>query len=603
MQDHVDWIFISSKIEANVLGTHIKPKPNVKKSGILYRSIENDLQITVLGFVRKMNFSINDVSFISWRFYANGKLTIVCKSSPTIYISNANSDLLIAFVKKVSKIYQKCLTPPLKIEGITKVHSSTNTKTILNNDELTAPKLKIRKLNCMKITNTSVRKLDSLSFDKKDKLNKNKINNLLTLPEEILYNILSMLTKPIFNFENPNKTVFFIDQLFKSTSIPFTCRRFLDLYQQNMWEVSVIPEIAISFQINKNYKNLKSMVFKRNFTNEAELKKLAISRNLPVKIKKLIINKQRRFTDKILRLFFLRFKNLESLEILDCQKINGKNSFNALKNTKSLKYLKIGNINKPNYLFDDDSLLELSGFVEQSEFDNKISETPNSLDLVHIELLNCPNITKLSFLRFCGNNIEYLNLSGCTGILEQEFVHISKNLRNLKALILANNININDQSLELIFLNCKKIEFLDISNCINITEKSISKLHKNLIKIKGIKLSYCLNFEVNSLIKILSECRNLEWLDLSGCCQIGSEILYRRVQKEITPSLRCVSIYRLFIEKRLFRRWLLENLSSKYQIPTIEVLETREILYSEFLSEYETDKNNFLESDRPIWEN
>ncbi|KAH7649528.1 F-box domain [Cryptosporidium bovis] len=599
MQSNLDWIFISSNVEANILGANLKPKSNIKKSGILYRLVDNDLQITIIGFIRKVNFSINDISFISWKFYAHGKLTIVGKSFSTVYISNANPNSLITFIKKVSKVSQECLTPPLKMEMATQIYSNTvSTRTILNNGQLDTPKFKKRKFSNTKIANTPVNQLNSLSLGRYNTSNKN--NNLSILPEEILYNIFSMLTKPICNLGNSKNTIFFRDELFESTNIPLTCRRFFNLYQYNMWEIKIIPEVAIKFQINGNYKNLKSLVFNRDFTNEIELKKLATSRNLSTNIRKFSINQQKKLTDKILKLFFLRLKNLESLEILDCKKINGKTSFSTLKNIKSLKYLKIGSTDKPNYFFEDDSLLELSGLTGQNEVKTK-NENPNSLELLQIELLNCYNITKLSFLQFCGNNIEYLNLKGCKGILEEEFVHISKHLQNLKVLILA-NCTVDDQNLEFIFMNCKKIEFLDISNCVNITEKSISKIHTELIKIKGIKLSYCLNFELSSLINILSECRELEWLDLSGCCQIGSEIFYRRVQREIPPSFKCVSIYRLSIEKRLFKRWLLEN-SGSYSTPEIEVLESREILYSEFLSKYEANKKNFLERDRPIWEN
>ena len=113
--------------------------------------------------------------------------------------------------------------------------------------------------------------------------------------------------------------------------------------------------------------------------------------------------------------------------------------------------------------------------------------------------------------------LEQLNCSKWNRhINEQKILHFSKQLIQLKEIILNHCIKITDKSIKNLILNCKNLIKIEISNCYKITDKSIQSIVKQLNnQLIHLNISKCYLLTDNSL-SYLIEMKKLEKINFSS---------------------------------------------------------------------------------------
>ncbi|KAH8584275.1 F-box domain [Cryptosporidium sp. chipmunk genotype I] len=620
MLNKSEWSFFASNVEVRISGKRITKNLGGNGAGIYYKLCGNDIEVCIHGLNRGFNYSIKrDVLSIFWKFYLDGKFTIVIKKNIIFFFSNAISNSIYCFVENVSSISPQSLSPNFNPNNYLICKSSliSEKKFLDCNAEIpTNKKQKTAKLE--QINHQKIRKYvpESGFENEKRKIScRNNLNSrpiisgncISNLPEDLIFYVLSMLVTPITHELNEKPCVnynsFYKDDLIKSTYLPFVNSRLFKFFQTNVWEISINHRLHKKSNII-NFKNLGSLIVSNKYIKDSDIKEFASSKHLPRSINKLTINGNNNITDSTLSLFLLRLKNLESLEIIDCNNITGNSLFRLIGMKSSIKFLKLGSRIKQNFSINDDSLKDLFDLNCQGKSIETGINNSTKPSIVHLELQNCVGITKIPpNIKECCYNIEYLDLRGCKNIFNIEFESLFRYLNNLKVLVLSNT-NISDQVLNIIFENCSGIEILDISYCANISEGIFDKIPSKLKLISGLKLSYCLNFKANALIQILTGCKFLEMIDLTGCFNIECNLInYRNMT--FTSKLRKIGVFRLSLDSKRLNDWILSNIEkgSNHKETNSEICYDRELLISEFTFKYEKKRDKYLGRSKPIWIN
>ncbi|KAK9172044.1 hypothetical protein CmeUKMEL1_12885 [Cryptosporidium meleagridis] len=621
MSSESEWLFFASNVEVHVYGKKIMQNLGANGAGMCYKLFGDDIKICIYGFNREFNYSFGkDILSVFWKFYLDGKFTIVCKKYINFFFSNAMPNSIFCFIEKVSGITPQFLSPRFSSRSDI-IHKSSLTfrnKFPDNNDKMLITKkqkiTKFEQMNHQKMKNYAPesrfederqKTVCKTNLDNYPSISTNCISNL---PQDLLFYVLSMLVTPVVCEENEkshiNCNLFYKDDLIKSTNLAFVNSRLLKFFQDNVWEILIHHKLRKKSNNLINFKNLGSLIISSKNIKDSDIKEIASAKHLPASINKLIINGNNNITDSALSLFLLRLRNLEFLEIIDCNSITGSSSFRVIGMKPSIKFLKIGSRIKQNFSINDNSLKDLFN----SKYQKKLIKTDMSSfakpSIKHLELQNCVGITKIpeTVKEYC-YNIEYLDLRGCKNILNIELERFFGYSKNLKVLVLSNT-NISDQILDIIFENCPGIEILDVSYCANISEKIFDKLPIKLKLLTGLKLSYCLNFKANSLIQILSNCKFLEIIDLAGCCNLECSLINYRNMISAT-NLRKIGVFRLSFDPRKLNEWILNNMEVELNNKkiNIEICYDRELLISEFTYKFEKKRDIYLERNKPIWVN
>lgn len=613
MINRAEWSFLSSNVEVNISGKKIMQNLGSKGAGLYYKFNGNDIEICIYVLAREFNYSIkSDISSIFWNFYKNGKFTIISKKNIYFFFSNTLSSSIYYFIKKIATIAPRCLSPDFNSSNylICKSSSSTYSNSFIDystNLQITKKQkiVKLEQINHQDVRNVSENdfKDENYKTSSKNDLNDHQtiLGDFLTnLPEDLIFYVLSMLVNPIKSERNEksctNYISFYKDDLIKSTNLAFVNKKLLKFFQMNVWEVSINRKMHKDSN-RINYENLRSLLISNKYIRDSNIREFASSKNLPILINKLSIKGNNNITDSALTLLLLRLKNLESLEIIDCNNITGDSSFRIIGTKSSVKYLKVGSGIKQNFSISDNSLKDLFNT------NSTIIDSSKKSSILYLELLNCIRITKIPIVKECHFNIEYLDLRGCRNIMSYEFERLFGYLSNLKVLILSNT-NINDQILDIVFERCSDIEILDISHCTNISEKVFDKIPDKLKSISGLKSSYCMNLRTNSLIRILTGCKCLEMIDLTGCCNINNDLINYHNTMAFTSKIRKIGVFRLSLDPRKLNDMISNNMEiySNEKI-NIEIRSDRELLISEFTFKYKNMRDQYLERSKPIWMN
>ncbi|CUV06644.1 unnamed protein product [Cryptosporidium hominis] len=621
MLSESEWLFFASNVEVHVSGKRIMQNLGANGTGIYYKLFGDDIKVCIHGFNREFNYSFKkDILSIFWKFYLDGKFTMVSKKYIYFFFSNATPNSIFCFIEKVSGITPQFLFPRFSSTNNIIYKSSLTFKNKFpdNNDKMLITKkqkiTKFEQMNHQKMKNCASESTfegeRQKIFCKTNSGNYPIIstNCISSLPEDLLFYVLSMLVTPVVYEENEKSCInynsFYKDDLIKSTNLAFVNSRLLKFFQDNVWEILIHHRLRKKSKNIINFKNLGSLIISSKNIKDSDIKEIASEKYLPASINKLTINGNNNITDSALSLFLLRLRNLEFLEIIDCNSITGSSSFRVIGMKSSIKFLKIGSKIKQNFSINDNSLKDLFN----SNCQKKLIKTDVSgftkPSIKHLELQNCVGITKIPITvkEYC-YNIEYLDLRGCKNILNIELERFFGYSKNLKVLVLSNT-NISDQLLDIIFENCPGIEILDVSYCANISEKIFDKIPSKLKMISGLKLSYCLNFKANALIQILSNCKFLEIIDLAGCCNLECSLInYRNMT--FTSNLRKMGVFRLSFDPRRLNEWILNNMEVEPNNKkiNIEICYDRELPISEFTYKFEKIRDKYLERNKPIWVN
>ncbi|KAJ1613037.1 leucine-rich repeat-containing protein [Cryptosporidium canis] len=606
----IEWTVLSSNVELHFSGRKIMQCLSSNGAGLRYRIKENDLELCIK-LDREFFYSLKkDILSLYWKFHIYGKFSIISKKKSHFLFSNAVPNFVYNLAETIARISPQCLYPSFKYNNylISNYFPNNKTKLDFSGDQQTEKKQKMAKLeqfieqDCNH-PSESRHEGKRLKYTYKHSINKNKIaykNNLVSLPDDLIFYILSMLTTPITpNQEDEDSCLkaksFYKDDLVKSTNLAFINSKLLYFFRANAWQISISNKFS-TLEIMYNYKNIGSLNVSNKHIKDSDIQEFTHSKNFPILINQLCITGINSITDSGLTRLLLRLKKLERLEITDCNRITGEFSFRVIGANSSIKYLKLGTISKQNLSISDYSLACL---LNSNNKTSKLTTRNSSkLNILHLELLNCIGINKISTISECCCNAEYLDLRGCKNIQNCEFESFFGYLKNLKVLILANT-NVDDQVIDTILEHCSEIEVLDISYCKNVSEEMIAKIPYKLKLITGLKLSYCLTIRTKTLVHILVNCAHLEVIDISGCCHLDFNL--NNYRTSFDSKLRIIGAYRISFDPRKLIDWISSN--KRLDDREIKILNEKELPISEFVIKFNKIKKQYLDRNKPIWIN
>ncbi|OII76215.1 leucine rich repeat family protein [Cryptosporidium andersoni] len=638
------YIFIRARPEIEVNGRIIRQRQDVSNYGIHYRVIQDsDLEIMIVGCCRELKVSLkNDVTKVVWKFIKEGKLTIVTKKRIIVYLSNGNEYSLRIFVQYISDISSCCLFPPL-----TCIPCNSNIQEICEDikvpqkiELVKQPLKKKQQLHLEIFNNIKPFKISRYEYTKQDSANVE--NNTIVqhdyfsnLPEDLIFKILSWLTKPICLSNDDFKvfpfttTIFYKDQLVKSVDLLSINKKLSTFVKENIWKISLQKNCHLSDYILKrvisSYKNLGILNMTFAKLSDKEFRELYFTHNLPSMIFKLNIQGCR-ITDRTLRNVLLRLSNLKILDITDCFLISGITSFPIIRAVGTLEYLSCGvrKLEKTTCTINNSSLISLTGldietvyneikvakFNQDKAINNEViivnSHKTNkncSTPIKYLELLNCLLVTKISPLIAYHNTLQYLNLQGCANIEESELKKTFGSLERLETLIAVDVKNFNDSILLTCMEYCPNIKVLDLSGCNKLTGDTLCKIGiswKNLI---SLKLSRCENLDNSALRAILRNCTNLEVIDTSNCWKITDDLFEISSNETIPMNLSKFGIFRLSISKKKMYTWFrsIQKVIDPRTNKVLDIIDSMEMPTSYFINYLNRDYENLIKNQRPIW--
>lgn len=160
-----------------------------------------------------------------------------------------------------------------------------------------------------------------------------------------------------------------------------------------------------------------------------------------------------------------------------------------------------------------------------------------------LNILNNAFITSFTTLNLTQtnlNNLQRIDLSGCSSAQDQILFFISKYCQGIRSLSLGNCWSLTNDGLVSVIQNCHALEYLDLNECSQFNDQSVSQIPQHLQQLKGLNLRNCVDITGVSLFPITSALLNLQSLNLSSCFRIPSQ-----VYQQIAFSLPMLSELRL----------------------------------------------------------
>lgn len=609
-----EWSFLPSTVEYFISGKKTLSRLYSDGAGLHYRVVGFDVELFIELDDEFTYSARNNVSTIDWKLHVDGKFIIYCRKKTAFHFSSALPYSICQFVKVVSNYFPHFLSPRFNsnilMANVTTYSSCTN-RSRPSNDTQTTRRRKIARFELLD-TKKDVSKdnpegeiLNPLCKSCSDNKSATLKYNFANLPEDLIFNILSMLVEPIQTPESNtswNSThSFYKDDLVRCTNLAIVNSRLLNIFRVNLWELKMNQNLCKKSKEITKYKNIGSICISNVYINNSDIREFAYSKNLPICVNKLSISRINTITDCVLSLLILRLKDLDFLEVVDCNLITGNYSFQVIGANSSIRYLRMGSLLEKNESITDHSFDILLDSCNKKGLNKHNCGHFTKLSLLHLEFLNCAKITRISIMKEYCPEIEYLDLRGCRNIPNSELGYFLSHLRSLKVLILSDT-NINDYTFGIILNNCKEIEVLDISYCNRISNKAIARIPNRLRLLTGLKLSYCSNIETLTLLQILACCKYLEILDLSGCYKIGFEINRYQVMK-FTSNLKKVGAFQIDPNSTMMVHWLCDKVGIRPNGERLdaEIYLHRELEVSEFVLKYTKKRDSYVGRNKLIW--
>ena len=215
-------------------------------------------------------------------------------------------------------------------------------------------------------------------------------------------------------------------------------------------------------------------------------------------------------TDKEILNLAKHCQNLESLYLIDCDKISDKAFITLSKSCTRLKTLNMCNCR---HLKDESFRVIASNFI----------------NIVHLDLGNCINISDetISKIGSSCKNLESIDLFGCREVTSLGMRGFNVNCDKLKKISLSHCFKIRDEGIFHLVTNCQNIESLDLTNCIYLTDESIFHISANCSNIKVLILTKCDKLSLEPMLILISQCSYLHYMDIKGCLKISDDKIKR----------------------------------------------------------------------------
>lgn len=118
----------------------------------------------------------------------------------------------------------------------------------------------------------------------------------------------------------------------------------------------------------------------------------------------------------------------------------------------------------------------------------------------------------------CCGNIEYLNLSDCGVITDQDVTALARNCPNLRLVSIAKQTTLTDAAIVELSERCAKLMVLDVVGCTALTDRSITALATNCRLLESLYLRDNSNFTDAAMQALCDHaCTTLEVLDVVNC--------------------------------------------------------------------------------------
>ena len=250
---------------------------------------------------------------------------------------------------------------------------------------------------------------------------------------------------------------------------------------------------------------------------------------------------------------------LIQLDLSDCDQITDSAVLSIAKKCNKIKMLKLTSPKITDFSIDQVAnqchsleLLELRGCDQIS--DQSISSiTKNCTNLMSLALSSCKNnsfafnftnnfeLNKNNHLNLL--NLKFLDVSGCTNVVDSSLEFISKYCLHLQSLNLSGCENITDSGLIHLIHSHPDFHELNLTRCKNLSDSSIIILAKKWMKLKKLSLNSCIQISDQSIIELTKYSRKLSELDISFCDKVSDHSV-----KEFSigfPSLQSLSLEEL----------------------------------------------------------
>ena len=203
-------------------------------------------------------------------------------------------------------------------------------------------------------------------------------------------------------------------------------------------------------------------------------------------------------------------KFIESLYLIDCDKISDKAFCSLLKSCKKVKTLNLCNFRQ----------------LKDSSFK---SIALNCKSVVHLDLGNCTNISDSSITEIGSHctNLESLDLFGCRELTNASMIGLSNKCKKLKKLSLSHCFRIRDEGIAHLVNHCMNISSLELTNCVCLTDKVIFSLASKCQNLKVLILVNCDKLTIAPMESLITKCTNLVFMDIKGCLKISDDKIKR----------------------------------------------------------------------------
>ena len=260
-------------------------------------------------------------------------------------------------------------------------------------------------------------------------------------------------------------------------------------------------------------------------------------------------------TDEDILVVAKNCKNLESLYLIDCDRISDLAFGVLLKSCKRLKTLNICNCRQ---------LKDVSFKAIAS----------NCKGIVNLDLGNCCNITDeaITDIGSTCKNLESLDLFGCRQITDVSMVGITNQCKRLNKLSLSHCPKIRDEGIIHLVTNCSSIHNLDLTNCVHLTNKTVFIIAEKCPALNVLILVKCDKLTIEPMESLISQCNDLKYMDIKGSLNISDDkikrlwVRYGKKLQSLNTGRTCLEemekirevMYDGTLSKEDFDKWRLE---------------------------------------------
>lgn len=319
--------------------------------------------------------------------------------------------------------------------------------------------------------------------------------SLLSLPEELIVKIINYL---------PNG-----DALW---NLSFVSQKLLRLSLTSIKVIHLTPrdishlESLLRFELVRNV--IKHAILTKHTQSIGRAQLLQVMKNSSKDGDTNILDFLGEPTEKEIQIVGHHCQNIESLYLIDCDKISDI-AFTSL--SKSCRKIRTLNMCNCRHLKDETFQTIAINFK----------------GLVHLDLGNCISIKDetISEITSSCKNLESIDLFGCRNLTSQALKVL--NCTKLKKISLSHCYKIRDEGIFSLVTNCKLIENLDLTNCKYLTDETIFHISANCQNIKMLMLTKCDKLTLQPMAILINQSPHLVYLEIKGCLKISDDKIKR----------------------------------------------------------------------------